>query len=206
MSQTRKIILRGNIEKVFYAGPKFSAGRLRDADGRSRSFAGNLFAVEGQYVTLAGRWETHPDYGRQFKVEHVKIEMPSGAKGLVQFIANHPEVKGTGPARATKIVEIFGDDFENVLLESPERIAQAVKIPVSVIKNLRNVWIRSRKFNAVMTWLSAFGLTHHQVTTLIEKLGNNALTLLRDDPYQIMREIKGLGFKKVDQTRWPGCQ
>jgi hypothetical protein len=23
------IILRGNIEKVFYAGPKFSAGRLR---------------------------------------------------------------------------------------------------------------------------------------------------------------------------------
>ncbi len=26
-------------------------------------------------------WETHLDYGQQFKVVHVKIEMPSGAKG-----------------------------------------------------------------------------------------------------------------------------
>ena len=51
------IILRGNIEKVFYAGPKFSAGRLRGTDGKSHSFAGNLFATEGQHIALAGRWE-----------------------------------------------------------------------------------------------------------------------------------------------------
>jgi exodeoxyribonuclease V alpha subunit len=193
------IILRGNIEKVFYAGPKFSAGRLRGTDGKSHSFAGNLFATEGQHIALAGRWETHPDYGRQFKVEHVEIEMPSGAEGLAQFIANHPEVKGIGPSRAAKIVQACGDDFERVLLESPERIAQAAKVPLPTIQNLRNVWITSRKFNAAMTWLSAFGLTHHQVTTLVEKLGNNALAILRDDPYRLMREIKGLGFKKVDQ-------
>lgn len=83
------IILRGNIEKVFYAGPTFSAGRLLTADGENVSFAGNIFATEGQHIALAGRWETHPDYGRQFKVEHVEIEMPSGADGLAQFIANH---------------------------------------------------------------------------------------------------------------------
>ena len=64
--QTRNVILRGNIEEVFYAGPKFSAGRLCDTDGGSRSFAGNLFAREGQHVALAGHWETHPDYGQQF--------------------------------------------------------------------------------------------------------------------------------------------
>jgi exodeoxyribonuclease V alpha subunit len=45
----------------------------------------------------------------------------------------------------------------------------------------------------------AFGLTHHQVTTLVEKLGNNALAILQDDPYRLAREIKGLGFKKIDQ-------
>ncbi|HQK75839.1 MAG TPA: helix-hairpin-helix domain-containing protein, partial [Candidatus Hydrogenedentes bacterium] len=65
--------------------------------------------------------------------------------------------------------------------------------------NLRAVWMTSRRFNAVMTWLSAFGLTHHQAGTLIEKLGNNAQAVLEDNPYHILREIKGLGFKKVDQ-------
>ena len=198
MSQS-EVILQGNIEKVFYAGPKFSAGRLRGTDGKSHSFAGNLFATEGQHIALAGRWETHQDYGRQFKVEYVEIEMPSGAEGLAQFIANHPGVKGIGPSRAAKIAQTFGDDFERVLMISPERIAQAVKVPLPTIENLRNVWIASRKFNAAMTWLSAFGLTHHQVTTLIEKLGNNALAILQSDPYRLMREIKGLGFKKIDQ-------
>ena len=192
-------ILRGNIEKVFYAGPKFSAGRLRDADGRSRSFAGNLFAVEGQHVALAGHWETHPDYGQQFKVDHVEVEMPGDPEGLARYIANHPEVKGIGPTRAAKIAHAFGEDFEDALLHSPERIAEVAKVPVSVIENLRAVWMTSRRFNAVMTWLSAFGLTHHQAGTLIEKLGNNAQAVLEDNPYHILREIKGLGFKKVDQ-------
>lgn len=36
--------------------------RLRDANGSSRSFADNHFAVEGQQVALAGHWEKHPDY------------------------------------------------------------------------------------------------------------------------------------------------
>ena len=107
--------LRGTIEKVFYAGPKFSAGRLRGADGRSHSFAGNLFATEGQHVALAGAWETHPDYGRQFKVERVEIEMPAGAEGLAQFIANHPELKGD---RADTGGE-DGEDFEATLLDPP---------------------------------------------------------------------------------------
>ncbi len=34
----------------FYAGPKFSAGRLRGTDGKSYSFAGNLFATEGRHI------------------------------------------------------------------------------------------------------------------------------------------------------------
>lgn len=41
MNQSQTTTLRGNIEKVFYAEPKFSAGRLRDENGRSLSFAGN---------------------------------------------------------------------------------------------------------------------------------------------------------------------
>ncbi len=191
--------LRGTIEKVFYAGPKFSAGRLRGADGRSHSFAGSLFAIEGQQIALAGSWETHPDYGRQFKVEGVEIEMPAGAEGLAQFIANHPEVKGIGPMRAAKLTEAFGENFEATLLDSPELMAQAARVPLPAIEKLREVWLRSRHFNATMTWLSAFGLTHHQVTTLVDKLGNNALAILQNDPYRLMREIKKIGFKKIDQ-------
>jgi len=87
--------------------------------------------------------------------------MPGDPEGLARYIANHPEAKGMGPTRAAKIAHPFADDFEDTLFHSPERIAEVANVPVSVIKSLRTVWMTSRRFNAVMTWLSAFGMTHY---------------------------------------------
>lgn len=73
------------------------------ADGQSQAFAGNLFATAGQQVALAGRWVEDPKYGRQFKVDHVEVEMPSSAEGLAEFMANHPEIKGLALRRWTRL-------------------------------------------------------------------------------------------------------
>lgn len=196
-SITRSV--RGTIRKVFFAGPRFSAGRLDTLDGQDVAFAGNLFAVEGQTIALTGCWEAHPKYGRQFKVNCVEIEMPHGREGLIRFLANNPQVKGIGHARARKIVDALKDVFEEVLLNDPERVAHIAGVSIEAAQNLRAIWQKTHSLNSVMTWLSAFGLTHHQVTTLVEKLGNNVLAILKDDPYRIIHEIKGLGFKKIDQ-------
>jgi exodeoxyribonuclease V alpha subunit len=192
--------VRGQIDRVFFASPTFSAGRLK-TDGRDYiSFAGNLFATEGDHVSLAGTWEKHPKYGRQFKVDHVAIEMPQDAEGLARYLANHPEIKGIGPAKARAIAERFGGDFDRALEEQPEALAEAAHVPLTTIETLREHWRKTRNVNAALTWLSAYGLTHHQASTLVERLGNNVVAVLQDDPYLIIREIRGMGFKKVDQV------
>jgi len=50
-----------------------------------------------------------------------------------------------------------------------------------------------------MTTLSAFGLTHLQVTNLVKKFGNVAIGILRSDPYRVVRLVPGFGFKRVDK-------
>ena len=164
------------------------------------SFAGNVFATEGDTVSLAGTWEKHPKYGRQFKVDHVAIEMPQDAEGLAQYLANHPEIKGIGPAKARMLAERFGGDFDRALEEQPEALAGAVHVSLAAIETVREHWRKTRNVNAALTWLSAYGLTHHQVSTLVEKLGNNVIAVLQSDPYLIIREVRGMGFKKVDQV------
>lgn len=47
--------------------------------------------------------------------------------------------------------------------------------------------------------LAAYGLTHYQVTSLVKKFGNDVLGLLKADPYIIVREVRGFGFKRVDK-------
>jgi exodeoxyribonuclease V alpha subunit len=197
LNQLEKI--RGTIEKVFYASPDFSAGKIRSQSGSLIVFAGNLYAQEGQMVILAGNWNKHEKYGRQFCVKHLEHDLELDKDGLVNYLANHPDIKGIGPKKARLLVDAFGDNFEKTLMDKPEKFAKVGKISSTTAILLQKEWQLKRTTNAVRTWLSSFELTHHQVTTLVEKLGNNCLGILKSDPYVLVREIKNFGFKKVDR-------
>ena len=78
-------------------------------------------------------------------------------------------------------------------------MAEAARLPLATVERLRDEWQRTREVNRALTWLAAFGLTHHQVTTLVGKFKNSVLALLKADPYTIVREVRGFGFKRVDK-------
>jgi exodeoxyribonuclease V alpha subunit len=121
------------------------------------------------------------------------------ADGLANFLANHPDVKGIGPAKARAIADGFGRGFDAAIRRSPERVAAVARIPTEAALELQRVWLANADFNAAMTYLSRFGLTHHQVTTLVERFGSQVVPILQRDPYVLVREIRGFGFKKVDK-------
>jgi len=190
--------VRGVVETIFYASPKFSAGRLRAPDGGTVSFAGPIMVREHDPVVLTGAWERHPKYGRQFKATALLRDTALDADGLANYLANHPDIPGIGPAKARRIADAFGADFEKVLLAEPQRVADAAGVPIETVALLREQWERTRTVNAALTWLSAYGLTHHQVTTLVSEYGNNVVAILKEDPYLIAGAVAGFGFKRVD--------
>ena len=196
---TALIKIRGRIDAVYYAGARFSVGRLITLAGNEISFAGKLYAREQDQVVLEGRWVTHPKYGRQLEVETLTYNLELAAAGLAHYLAHHPDIKGIGPVKAKRIAERFGRDFDRVIVEEPEAVAEAAKLPLATVERLREAWQKTREVNRAFTQLSAYGLTHHQVTSLVDRLGNDALGLLQDDPYLIVREIPGFGFKRVDK-------
>ena len=65
--------------------------------------------------------------------------------------------------------------------------------------DLQRIWIANSDFNTAMAYLAAFGLTHYQVTTLVGKFGSQVVPILERDPYVLVREIPGFGFKRVDK-------
>jgi len=195
---TCTVTLRGRVEAVFYASPQFSAGRLRTIDGDLASFAGSLMVREHDPVVLHGSWERHPKYGRQSKVTHFAFAQRMGPEGLAYYLAHHPDIKGIGPVKARRIADNFGDDFDRVIDEEPERVAQVAKVPLAAVHALRDEWLRTRALNSSLTWLASFELTHHQMTALIERFGNAIVTVMKTDPYLLVREVPGFGFKRVD--------
>ncbi|MCL5104964.1 MAG: AAA family ATPase, partial [Armatimonadetes bacterium] len=129
----------------------------------------------------------------------IEFDRQLDARGLANYLANNPDIRGIGPAKARIIAEKFGSDFEHSLINEPENIADAAKVPLAVIESLRDHWLETSSVNSAMTALSAYGLTHHQVTRLVKKLGNNAVGIIERDPYIIVGEIDGFGFKRIDK-------
>jgi len=195
---TSTVTLRGRVEAVFYASPQFSAGRLRTIDGDLASFAGSLMVREHDPVVLHGSWERHPKFGRQLKVTHFAFDQRMGPEGLAHYLSHHPDIKGIGPVKARRIVEAFGEKFDRVIDEEPERVAQVAKVPLAAVQALRDEWLRTRALNSSLTWLASFELTHHQMTALIERFGNAIVTVMKTDPYLLVREVPGFGFKRID--------
>lgn len=184
---------------MFYSSANFSAGRFITERGERIQFAGNVVVQESQPLVLHGRFIKHPKYGQQFEVSSMEFDRRLDARGLANYLANNPEIKGIGPAKARVIAERFGSDFERSLIEEPEQIAQVAHVPLSTIESLRDHWMETASVNTAMTALSAYGLTHHQVTKLVRKLGNNAVGIIERDPYVIVGEIDGFGFKRIDK-------
>ncbi len=193
------LTLRGHVEAVYYAGPTFSAGRLRTEAGDRVPFAGRVFVREGDPVVLRGRWGRHPKYGEQFEVEGVEFNQDLDVDGLARYLAGNPALKGIGPVKARAIAEKCGREFDRIITEEPETLARSAKMPLATIKLLREEWLRTKTLNSAATWLAGFGLTHHQITTLVDRLGNSVRAILEADPYMLVREVRGLGFKRVDK-------
>jgi len=196
---TETTTLHGQVETIFYAGPKFTAGGLRTDCGQFARFAGPVFVRPSDAVRLEGRWVHHPKYGRQFEADRMGHNLEMSPEGLAHYLASHPKIKGIGPKKAEKIAAVFGREFDKAIRSNPEGIAAVAQVPLETIQALQRIWIGNADFNAAMTYLSAYELTHYQVTTLVEKFGSQVVPLLETDPYLLVREVPGFGFKRVDK-------
>ena len=190
--------LRGRVETLFHASPNFSAGRLEDENDRLVTFAGKVIAAVGEQVILQGAWVNHPKYGKQFQADTLTHDLDLSVEGLAHYLANNPAFVGLGPIKAKRIAQAFGKEFGRIIVENPEAVAKAGPITIEAARNIRAEWLRHQAINAAATELSAFGLTHHQVRSLIDKYGNDAVAIIKSDPYLIVRDIRGFGFKRVD--------
>ena len=189
--------ITGTIVDVRFTSPTFSAGVLKSEKQENIDFRGTFPAVRGDEVTLVGSWSKYK--GRpQFEAKNVLRNLNLSEEGLARYLANNPAFVGLGPVKAQRIAKKFGKDFGTIIVENPEAVAKAGSISIEAARNIRTEWMRNQASNAAASELSAFGLTHHQVQALIDKYGHDAVSIIKSDPFMIVRDIPRYGYKRVD--------
>ena len=158
----------GNIDE-------FIIGKKKNAGTASHSFVAKFGIEIGDRVVLYGEWTVHPQYGNQFTAESFEYDIPWDAAGLAAWLEKNPAFKGIGCARAAKIAELFGNDFDFIIQDEPERISNTIAgVTPAMVELLKEEWNKTKHTNQVMTALAALSLTYNQVQRLIDRYGADA--------------------------------
>ena len=151
----------------------------------------------GTPFTMTGSWTEHRVYGRQFKISDAVLKEPAGLDAIERYLASGT-VKGVREATARAIVRRFGEDALRIIEEEPERLAELKGISMRKAMEIHESFEENRGMREVMVKLSGLGLTPKQSVKLYNMYGPAAPNIVQLNPYQLIEDIDGIGFKTAD--------
>ncbi|HDQ72340.1 MAG TPA: ATP-dependent RecD-like DNA helicase [Chloroflexi bacterium] len=194
--------LEGTVERITYYNEEngYSVVRLNVRGERDLvTVVGLLPEVNpGERLRLEGAWTNHPQYGRQFKAETCEQLLPATAEGIKCYLGSGL-VKGVGPVTAARIVQRFGADTLRILDETPHRLREALGVGPKRAAAIAQSWAEQKQIRQVMMFLQGHGVTTNLAVKIYKTYGDSALQIVQENPYQLARDIWGVGFKTADK-------
>jgi exodeoxyribonuclease V alpha subunit len=194
--------LSGIIERVTFHNPENGFAVLRvQVSGRRGLFTvvGSLpSAVVGEYVEGTGSWVQDRDHGLQFKADQLRTTPPHTAQGIEKYLASGL-IKGIGRHYARKIVEVFGERTLAIIDESPSFLQEIKGIGPRRIQRIRESWREQKAVRAIMVFLQSHGVGTARAVRIYKTYGEQAIELVRENPYRLATEVWGFGFDTTDQ-------
>lgn len=170
-----------------------------ETDEEELTIVGYLpFINAGDTLKLVGKFVTHQDYGRQFKIDTFEKMMPQNLESLKNYLANGT-IKGIGPSTAKKIVDTFGEDTIYIFKYEPERLASIKGITKPKALEMSQSFNENWELWQIVGFLERFGIGPANAKRVYKLLGANAIEQIEENPYILIDIARGVDFKQIDK-------
>ncbi|MEI8063566.1 MAG: ATP-dependent RecD-like DNA helicase [Verrucomicrobiota bacterium] len=195
--------IAGSVEKILYTNEEnhYTVAQLLP-EGRGRIepvvIVGNLAALNlGETVRAQGRWINHKQFGRQFAVEKFESILPRTIVGIQKYLGSGL-VKGIGAKFADRIVEKFGERTLEVIDRFSGKLREVEGIGPERAKRIKEAWTTQKSIRNIMIFLQGHGIGSAHAAKIFRQYGENAIVVVRENPYQLAKDITGIGFRTAD--------
>lgn len=157
--------------------------------------------VAGEQFEAVGKWESTRDYGQQFKADTLKLTRPDSADGIERYLGSGL-IEGIGPAYAKRLLKKFGKrifdviENESVKLEDVEGIGRKRRLEI------KDSWMKQKSVHNIMLFLHQHGISSSRALRIYKTYGDEALSVLNSNPYRLVQDIHGVGFKTADDIAY----
>lgn len=156
----------------------------------------NVFA--GATMEFEGEWMQHPKFGEQFQSTKVTERKPATASALEKYLGSGM-IRGVGPKIAKRIVKYFGADTLEVFENKIERLTEVPGIAATKLQQITASWVEHREIRNVMLFLQRYGISTLFAVKIFKQYGNDAIAIVQENPYQLSKDIYGIGFFSADK-------
>lgn len=192
--------LEGQLEEIIYQNDTngYTIAELRTEEDTYTVVGYLPFINEGDFLELEGKFVTHQDYGRQFKIETFEKKMPETTEALEKYLASGI-VKGIGPSIAKKIVDKFGEETIAIFKFEPKRLAEIKGISTQGAQEMAEEFNSKWETWQIVRFLEKFGISANNSKKVYEVLGSEAIDEIQKNPYILVDIIYGVDFFKIDK-------
>ncbi len=152
----------------------------------------------GEIISTTGTWQQNQKYGMQFQAIDVQLMLPKSVAGIQKYLGSGI-IKGIGPSVARHIVEMFGDKAIDIIENAPDELIKIRGISHEKADKIAKGWANNLKIKEMMLFLQSHNVTINIATKIYNNYGDTAINVLRDNPYAMARDIKGIGFLSADK-------
>jgi exodeoxyribonuclease V alpha subunit len=190
------------VERVTFHNAEngFSVLRVRPRGGNAGivTVVGNTAALsEGERIVAHGDWREDRTHGRQFVATSIAPQPMQGRVQIEAFLGSGA-IKGVGPSTAKLMLAQFGDQILDILEKAPERLREIPGIGPTRAKSIGESWAAQRSTRELMLFLADSGIGVARAGRIQKQFGANAVRLIQQNPYRLVREIRGIGFATAD--------
>ena len=193
-------VVKGFVEGIVYKSEDtgYVVAKI-NSDNKTITAVGTVpFINEGQQLKLTGEWKMHKQFGKQFSIQKCEEIIPDTIDGIEKYLSSGV-IRGIGPITAKKIISHFGKDSLDIMDNDINRLKEIEGIGEKLFSIICESYLEQHDLKDIIIFFQGHGISHGQCLKIYKRFGPDAKEIVKNNPYILCREIKGIGFTTADR-------
>ena len=191
--------ISGILQDIRFHQRNFLIGKLDSGV----SVKGNMISPQvGMEYHFKGRWDRHPRWGKSFCFSEYRASYPKELSAVRSYLMEN--CKWIGPEISKKLVNTYGEKTLEICKSHPETVAENIpgitkKRALEISCMLKNNEANEDLQIELQRMTDGIRISRRAVSKIIELYGQGAPGKIKENPYQLIDDINGIGFLTADE-------
>ena len=147
---------------------------------------------------FTGKVTHHSTYGLQFNATTFERVIDQTYEGIIDYLSSDI-FHGVGVKTAKRIVDTLGLRCLDSISDDPTCLNDVKKLSDKQKQVIYQGVVEHKEMEETLVWLYGFSISPSMAMKIYRKYGLATKTIIRENPYILIEEVEGIGFKRADE-------